>query len=116
VNRCIVKGLCAVCGEKLDEEMYVAIFNYSEEHKNVGDITDHGMSHEKCAKIVMSFCPFFKTKDAYYVKVLTKPVLALYRKQKRLVDGWYTKRVLQEDYPGTKIPLEKMEPYLIKEA
>lgn len=97
VSECIQEGLCTVCGDPINTpSMWIAIFaNYKGQDPH-GALDDPGFAHEKCMKIVSTMCPYFKSKKAYYLKVLTAATFITYR-QKFSDDNFFSNNIYLDE-------------------
>lgn len=81
IDECLREMLCAVCGEALDSTCCLAVRDSSETVRGSVTSRDTGISHEKCAKIVESFCPEFKSGSHFYIHNLdTQAVFRIVRR------------------------------------
>jgi len=89
IERCVVEGLCGVCGLELQETCCVAV-QQTGPYSGYVSCYDPGLMHEKCAEIARAFCPHFRDGDASLELVDTAHALSLLRNrgsQNRILVG-----------------------------
>lgn len=99
IDECLRLCLCAVCGEALDSTCCLAVKSSSETTRGSVTSRDTGISHEKCAKIVESFCPEFKNGSHFYIHNLdTQAVFRIIRRNSKSRIGFMSIEDFSKDY------------------